>query len=232
MTQRTSEHGDEAPLSETEIDCCKVGRTATKFGINNRLSELTNLRKEGTSFREITTIFNTWVVEQALERGDIGDNRSIHAVLVGADTASEVYRVLRSEGESDIHRTELRARLSAADIDIDSVEASFVSHVTMRSHLQECVGVHPDTEPPTFEKVVNTAQRAKVRATNVIGSTLKRAVRHGQIQISSLRIELLVKITCDECGDTFYLSELLDQRRCSCHTTGQNDEETVSSGNQ
>lgn len=216
MPSRTHEHGDGDTSSEAET-CCKVGRTATGYGIDHRLSELATLRRDGTSFREITTTFNTWVVKEVLEGENIGDNRSVHAVLVGENTAGEIYRVLRSNGSSDVRRTELRARLSAVGIDVDDLESSFVSHVTMRSHLQNCVGIDPDTEPPEFKKTVNTAQRAKVRATNVIESTLERAVKHGQIRVGSLRVELQVKTACDKCGDTLYLSELLDRRRCSCH---------------
>lgn len=216
MTQGPETQGN-AP-SETDIECCKVGRTASAFGIDDRLSELSALRRNGASFRDITTTFNTWVVERALTRGDIGNDRSIHAALVGENTAERVYHVLRSDDDSGVQRTELRARLSSTDIDVDRLEASFVSHVTMRSHLQACVGVDPETTPPEFEKTVNTTQRAKIRAKNVIESTLERAAEHEQIEVGSPRTEVVVKITCDECGDMFYLTELLDQQRCSCHT--------------
>jgi hypothetical protein len=110
--------------------------------------------------------------------------------------------------------------LSEAGVAVDDLESAFVSHVTIRSHLQECVEVEPKKSPPPFEQTVNTTQGARTRAVNVIQSTVDRAVKNGQLQTGQLETELLVQITCQDCGDTFYLTELLDQRQCSCSATG------------
>lgn len=216
MAREPDRNEKEIPRVESETSCCKVGRTAMEYGIKNRLPELNSHRKSGKSFREVTRIFNTWIVEQALKHADISDDRSIHAALVGENIADDIYHSLYTDETSDVEQTEVRARLSAAGVDVDRLESSFVSHVTIRSHLKECVRVEPDPSPPKFEKIANTARGAKNRAKNVIQSTFKRGARHGQIQTDSLRVEILVKITCEECGDTFYLAELLEKQRCSC----------------
>jgi len=204
---------------ESESPCCKVQRAAAAFAISDTLDELVTARREGASFRDLATQFNTRVVERVLGEADV-DGRSVHAALTGEDIAGDVYEVLGASRDSDIRRAELRARLSDAGVDVDGLESAFVSHVTVRSHLQECVGVEPEQSPPPFEQTVNTAKGAQTRASNVVQSTVDRAVRHGQLQAGDLDVEVLVRLTCHDCGDTFYLSELLEQRQCSCGSAG------------
>lgn len=216
-----SEGAEREAASET--DCCKVGRTAAAFDVADAVVELADRRAAGHSFRDLAAYFNTRVVERALERSAVEDGRSVHAALVGDDVADDVYRVLRGDGESDIRRAEVRARLSEAGVDVERLESSFVSHVTVRSHSRDCVGVEPDESPPPFEQIVNTTQGARTRASNVVQSSLDRAVRHGHLETGRLEAEVPVRVTCTECGDAFYLTELLNRRRCSCATTGRSD---------
>ena len=200
---------------ESEIACCKVGRTASAIGRTDVLAELASRRKNGESLRDIATYFNIQVVEQVLDQS-VETGRSIHAAVVGDELAHEVYRILRGERNSDIRRAELRTRLSDAGVDVEHLEALFVSHVTIRSHLQECAAVETPESTPPFEQIVNTTQGAQIRASNVIQSSLDRAVRHGHLRTGPLEVEVPVRVTCKECGDTFYMSELLDDRECSC----------------
>lgn len=202
--------------SETETACCKVERTATAFDIEDVGAELVDRRRRQDSYRAIAEHLNVRVIEAELDRADVTSGRSVHAALVGEDVAEAVYRVLRTDSGSDIRRAELRARLSEAGIDVDRLESAFVSHVTIRSHLQNCVSVDPDRSPPSFEQTVNTTQWAQTRASNVVQSALDRAVKTGQLQTGDLEAELFVRVTCGDCGDTFYLTELLESRSCSC----------------
>lgn len=216
---------DSHPEPNPESPCCKVQRTASAYGIDGAVDELEPRRRDGDSFRDLAAYFNTQVVDSALSRAGLGDGRSLHAALTGGDIASDVYEVLRTDRDSDIRRAEVRARLSDAGIDVDELESAFVSHVTVRSHLQECVEVTPDRSPPPFEQIVNTTQGARTRALNVIESTVNRAVRNGQLETGELETDILVQITCQDCGETFYLTELLDQRQCSCPNPSDSDSE-------
>ncbi|RQG86782.1 hypothetical protein EA462_16745 [Natrarchaeobius halalkaliphilus] len=207
--------GDADPTEPT--DCCKVGRVALAFDVTEAVTQLARDRRSGDSYRTLAEQFNKDLIESALERADIESDRSIHAALVGDDIATEVYRLFRTDSDSDVRRAEVRARLSDAGVDVDRLESALVSHVTIRSHLTECVTVEVDESPPSFERTVNTTQWAHTRASNVIQSTLDRAVDHGHLRTGPLEAELSVRVTCTVCGDSFYLTDLLDQRRCSCH---------------
>jgi len=196
--------------------CCKVQRTASFFDTPALVSELATRRKSGDSFRKIAAYFNQQIVARALEDADLGQDRTLYAALTGDAIAEDVYDALRRDSTSNIKRAEVRARLSEAGIDVSTLESSFVSHVTIRSHLQDCIGVMPDESPPPFEQIINTTQGARSRAVNVIQSTIDRTTKNGQLQTGDLEVNVSVQLTCQDCGETFYLAELLDRRRCSC----------------
>lgn len=205
--------------SGDDLACCKVTETAREYGASEAVSELVTRRQEGASLRELAAYFNTRVTARALESADIRDGQSVHAALIGDDFAATVYRTLRDDGSSDVQRAELRAQLRDEGVDVDALERAFVSHVTVRTHLQECVNVERETATPDFEKTVNTVRWARTRADNIIQNTLDSAVATGEIQTGDLDAELVVRVTCENCGDTFYVEELLDDRRCSCATS-------------
>ncbi|RQG99240.1 rod-determining factor RdfA [Natrarchaeobius oligotrophus] len=211
---------DDRSDSEPVSECCKVGRTSLSFDVPDAAREIASRRRDGESYRDLAEYFNVRLVERALERADVDSGRSVHAALVAGDVAAEVYRILRSGGGSDIRRAELRARLADAGVDVEQLESAFVSHVTIRSHLTECADVDARESPPSFEQTVNTTQWARTRASNVIQSTLDRAVEYDQLRTGPLEAELFVRVTCDECGESYYLAELLDSRTCSCQDTG------------
>lgn len=216
MDRTEEEDGRSHPEKTEGSACCKVTSTARDYDVSDAVSELTTRRREGDSLRELATYFNTRVTERALEEADIHSGQSVHAALIGEELASTVYQILRTNDGSDIRRAELRARLREEGVDVDALENAFVSHVTVRTHLQECVNVQPKETAADFEKTVNTVRWAHTRAENIIQNTLDSAVSAGEIETGGLETEVLVRATCEHCGDTFYLEELLDERRCSC----------------
>lgn len=223
MTSASDTSGSDEGDGSDKPPCCKVERTAARFDSLELLSELSAKRRVGDSFRTIAAYFNRKIVAQALDDADIEQDRSLHAALTGDEIAEDVYDVLRADSTSDIKRAEVRARLSDGGVDVSTLESAFVSHVTIRSHLQNCVEVTPDESLPPFDQIINTTQGARSRAVNVIQSTIDRAVENGQLQAGDLEVDISVQMSCQDCGETFYLAELLDQRRCSCTTSRSND---------
>lgn len=215
----TSEPGPGSGEGSDGSHCCKVQRTAARFDIPDVLSTLVERRRSGASFRSLAECFNQRIVARALDEADIGHGRTVHAALTGGDIAEGVYEALQGDASADVKRAEVRARLADAGVDVATLESAFVSHVTIRSHLQDCVDVAPDESLPPFEQIINTTQGARARAVNVIQSTIDRAVKNGQLETGALEVDISIQLTCQDCGDTFYLPELLDQRRCSCTTT-------------
>jgi|GEM_PF-3819124 len=211
-----SNASQDATRATAEEACCKVRASAVEFGVEDALERIKSERRRGSSFRDLADEFNTAIVERALDAEDLGDSRSIHAAMIGDDVATRVYEILRGNSEAGIEGAELRARLSSAGVDVSRLEDAFVSHVTMRSHLQDCVGVTPEESGPTLDHIVNTIRGARTRSLNVIQSSVERARRHDLITTGPLTVEMVFRATCQECGDQFYLSDLIEERECSC----------------
>jgi len=224
MTPQSDSPRDATSGAATGDPSCKVGKSAVEFGIEDTLERIVAERRQGASFRDLADEFNMAIVESALEAADLGDSRSIHAAMVGEDVATPVYRILQGNSEAGIESAELRARLSSAGVDVPRVEGAFVSHVTMRSHLQDCVGVSPDESGPSLDQIVNTIRGARTRSLNIIQSSVDRAIRYGLFDTGPLTVEMVVRATCQECGDQFYLSDLIEERQCSCSTDETTDQ--------
>lgn len=207
---------DESGEVDADAPCCKVARTAAAYEVTDVAAELPERRRAGDSFRDLANYFNTHVTEQALKRADVKSGTSVLSALVGDDIASAVFHVLRGDGDVDIRRAELRARLADVGVDVEALEAAFVSYVTVRSHLQDCLGVEAEKSVPDFEKTVNTVWWARTREENIIQNALDRAVRTDEIRTGPLAAEVFVRVTCETCGNTFYVEELLNERRCDC----------------
>jgi len=209
--------------SETEGQeiCCKVTATATEYDVMDAATRLPERRKAGDSFRELTHWFNTIVIEQVLDAADVSSGESVHTVLVGDEFAEEIYQILKMDEGTDVQRAELRARLTEAGVEVDSLEEALVSHVTIRLHLRECINIDDNTQTSDFEKTINTIRWAYSRAENVIQSALDSSVAAGETQTGPLEAEVVVRVTCQTCGDMFYVDEFVENPRCDC--AGQDD---------
>lgn len=204
-------------VSETDQEsCCKVTTTAQEYDLMDTAARLPERRKGGASFRELTRWFNTTIIEQILDRAGIPSGESVHTVLVGDELAEEVYQILKTDDGSDVERAELRARLAEVGIDVDALEEALVSHVTIRSHLLECINLDSNAKGANFEKTINTIRWAHSRAESVIQNALESSVAAGETQTGPLEAEVVVRVTCQTCGDMFYVDEFVENPRCHC----------------
>lgn len=204
------------PETECRERCCKVTATALEYDVMDTAMRLPERRHAGDSLRELTRWFNISVIDQILGNSDISSGKSIHTALIGDDLAEEVYRILRTDDGTDVQRAELRARLAEAGIDVDALENALVSHVTIRAHLLECLNIDVDTQVANFEKTTNTIRWAHSRAENVIQSALESSVAAGETRTGPLQAEVAVRVTCQTCGDMFYVDEFLENPQCQC----------------
>ncbi len=202
--------------SEGREMCCKVTATATEYDVMDAATRLPERKKAGDSYREVTHWFNTTVVEQALDTAGVSSGESVHTVLVGNELAEEVYQILQTDDGTDVQRAELRARLAEAGIEIDALEKALVSHVTIRSHLRECIDFEENTRTPDFGKTINTIRWAHSRAENVIQSALDSSVAADETRTEPLEAEVVVRVTCQTCGNMFYIDEFVENPRCDC----------------
>ncbi|PSP99361.1 hypothetical protein BRC94_07405 [Halobacteriales archaeon QS_5_70_17] len=197
--------------------CCKVARSGQTYGVSEVDAELRRRREGGASYRELSAWFNARLVARALERAGVDAERSVPTALLGDELAERTYRVLRGEEGSDVQRAETRARMADAGVDVDALEAAFVSHVTLRSHLRDCLEVADDGRTPaSVEDAAGVIRWARNRTRGVASDALARLRRDGAVAAGELDVEVLVTVTCRDCGASYHLREFLDRERCDC----------------
>lgn len=186
---------------------CKVERITEKHGFSDLDEELRRRHRSGASLRELETFINTRVLERALLESDVA--------LIG-DTES-IYRILQGDDVTPGQRAEIRSQLERAGPPVSDVEDDFVSHQTVKRHLQNCLGVDTNRQSKiTFDEAEQTVEWAQSQNLSVIENTIKRLQNAGLLEVDHLDVTQSVRVTCEETGNTFRLREFLRRGGCDC----------------
>lgn len=186
---------------------CKVERITEKHGFSDLDEELRRRHRSGASLRELETFINTRVLERALLESDVA--------LIG-DTES-IYRILQGDDVTPGQRAEIRSQLERAGPPVSGIEDDFVSHQTVKRHLQNCLGVDTNRQSKiTFDEAEQTVEWAQSQNLSVIENTIKRLQNAGLLEVDHLDVTQSVRVTCEETGNTFRLREFLRRGGCDC----------------
>jgi len=196
-----SENGDEP--------CCKITRVARAYHVRDVDEKLLQQREQGASLRELATFFNERILSDALDRATqevIGDAEAVYAVLTDDDT-------------DRARQAELRSKLTRYDVDIDAVQRDFVSHQTVRNHLNGCSDIDTARES-TFdiEAGRKTIEWAQARSEGVIEQTIERLRNAGAVTDTQTEVTQSVRVACSACGQSYRIDAFLEQAGCDCRT--------------
>lgn len=204
-----------APESADQ-DCeCKVGRVASRYGLAELATDLGRRWQghtgEQSSLRELATALNRRVLGAAMADAGLspvdGEVANAHRVLTDDDVSSGV-------------RTELRNRLAREGVDVEAVEAAFVSHGTVHSHLRDCLGLAAPTAtgPPDErrDRAADTVAALRNRTAAVTRNSLERLRDDDAMALSGFDVLVEVTVTCEACGRVHTAGSLLDAGGCRC----------------
>jgi hypothetical protein len=114
-------------------------------------------------------------------------------------------------------RDDLRATL-AGQLDIDMLTDAYVSHETIRRHLNEHLDVSTSQGGfDTFDELQEALNSYQQQYENGVQGALKRAGEQGMIDGAEYRI-FSTRVECQRCSETYRLQELLADRGCDCRT--------------
>ena len=193
-------------------DCnCKVDQQAEEYGFSDLNEELYYRHQErGASLRDLESYLNTRMLDSALTDTDI--------VLL--DGVESVYQVLSGDEVTEGKRAEIRSRLEHAGVDVDKLENDFVTYQTIRKHLREALDVDTGSRKTFDASDADTRiRRLQSRSEAVITETLEQLRRGEKLKTGNLDLVVSVRVTCENCGDSYRLRELLNSGRCSCGGT-------------
>lgn len=188
--------------------CCKVGRIAAQYDLSDIDDQLQTERTAGASLRDLADVFNRRVLKSAITTQTIPS-------LTSPDV---VYDELTSTETSSGRKTELRTKLEQAGVPIETVEADFVSYVTLRSHLQECLSMETSRSPSDPETVRSGIDWIQAKAEAVIDTKLETLRGMNELKTGPLSVTQTVHVRCEECGEIYRLQQLLTETECACAT--------------
>jgi len=191
--------------------CCKVGRVADRYDLFELDATLGRRHEAGDGLRDLADLVNRRILEDALTGAD--------ADIVG--DADALYATITEDDVSAGRRAEVRAQLSNAGVDVLGMEDDFVSHQTIKTHLNDCLDI--DTSRSSTldrERASGTVEWARSRSEAVIERTMERLQANDELSTGSLSVTHTVRITCEDCGRTYRQDELLETGRCACEAGG------------
>lgn len=200
---------------------CKVGRNAERYDLDGLNDDLRRKRfDDEASLRELADFVNRRILESAIERAGLDLTDIAYGAVTPDDALSAVYDTLTSDSVTADRVVRVRTRLEQHGIDTETIESDWITHPTVRGHLNECLGI--DTSRSTRitpDDSRDTIEWARTRCNRIVEQTVSRLVSSGHVSISDFDVSVTIQVTCADCGRTYRPTELLEQRSCDCSSS-------------
>lgn len=202
---------------------CKVGRDIERYRLGELDETVVRYRQEHeTSLRDLADYVNHRILEAAITdtADDVLDGKSgLFGALEREDAVAAIYGALYDDDVAPDRRARVRTRLEQAGVDLDSVENDFVTHTTVRRHLNECLGIDTSSEQTIdSENAKDTIEWIRTRCTAIVARTFERLQSAGQLEVRDLEVSVSIRATCTECGATFTPTEFISRGHCDCYS--------------
>lgn len=195
-------------MQRTSDGGCKIDRVSEARGLTDIDDRLTTRWADGESLRDLEQFFNQTVLRTAM-------------ASAGMETIdgepSNLYRLLTDDEVTAGKRVDAESRLRRHGIDPDTLTDDFVSYQTVRTHLNDCLGVETARESTlTVAQARNTVYKLVSRVESVTMRTIERLCRQETISITAPSVTVSIRVACSECNDEYTFSTLLERANCSC----------------
>jgi hypothetical protein len=160
------------------------------------------------SLRNLARYFNRELLRERLDRHGVSS--------VGMDIKT-VYRHLRGE-ESAGSQTRVHRQLDREGVDVESLREEFVSHTAIRTFLRNRSVTRSEDEGDQVAAEATHIQQLQNRTAVVAEDKLETLRSTDRVLIGDFRVLVDVQVFCEDCQRQFDINELLEVRRCSCHS--------------
>jgi len=178
-----------------------------KYGLENLNQQLCNRHSENDSLRDLAEFVNKRILTAATDRADaylVLEIDSIYDLLTGADISAG-------------RQTDMEMKLKNEGVDIDTGKDDFVSHQTVKKHLNEELG--QDTSKQTDFGQSDARSRiewSKSRHTAVVENTLSQLQAANDISDNDFMVISSIQVSCKEYGRTYHVHEFIENCGCGC----------------
>jgi hypothetical protein len=160
------------------------------------------------SLRELAEYINHQLLRTVMQNADMDP-------LDGE--VENTYRLLTADDVSSGSRTQARRRLERASVDVDQLDADFVSRQAVHTYLTNVRGVtYTDDEGDPVDREATNIRRLKRRLSTITNGKLDQLRAADQLTLGEFNVLLDLRVLCEDCGTQYQLSDLLDTRTCEC----------------
>lgn len=191
----------------------KVGRLIAEHGLSGVGETLerrwTAETDDRWSLRDLADWFNRQVLDAVLRE---------HDRQLPEETVETTYRYLADDDVSPAAQTQTRRDLERDGIDVDQLEAEFVSHQAIHTYLTSYrdASVSENALSASPERIEQTINRLQSKTATVTESNVDRLRSAGTVDVGAFDVIVSVDVICTECGDSYSFGELLAAGGCSC----------------
>ena len=200
---------------------CKVDRVMEGYGLASAdpvydtldeglLARWTGADGRRMGYRSLTEWFNKRLLKRVYDEHG--------RETLGARLDSD-YEVL--QGEDDLVGAELLESLRADGIDGEQLRRDLVSWGTMRTHLQECLDGHKESEPASTDWEVASVEKAVGVAEEKTATAAAALAAKGELAGGDTAgIEVQIQLSCESCPTRVPFDVALDRGYvCAEHAT-------------
>lgn len=187
--------------------CCKVQRVTEAYrltGIDDELQR--RYENEDATLHGLAEYLNdriTAVVLEAIDNPTDTEPATVRAALDGDESIPAT------------KRDDIRSIL-VGQLDVDLLTDTYVSHETIRKHLNEHLDVSTSQGGfDTFDELQEALNSYQEQYENGVRNALERAGNKGLIDGSEYRI-FSTRVECQHCSEIYRLQELLKRQGCDC----------------
>lgn len=189
----------------------KIERLIDEYDLSEIGAELKRRRRgqdgDVSSLRQLTEFFNKRLLERRLSSTDA-------SVLDGE--VDNIYRLLTDDAVSSGDRTRARGRLKEAGIDIDQLEADFVSRESIRTYFKREGIERPTDDTDQVRKEADRIRQLRTQTATVTEDKLDHLRNTDRISLGEFRVLVDVQVFCEDCNTQYDIDELLEGRACNC----------------
>lgn len=128
------------------------------------------------------------------------------------------YRLLTADDVSAGKRVEAQNRLERGGVDVESLDADFVTYQAIRHYLTNVRGVsyQQQDRAEQVERERDGIDRLQARVETVVRDTIDRLRNAGSLSLGEYRVFVSIEILCQDCGGQFSVGDLLRRGSCDC----------------
>lgn len=138
-------------------------------------------------YRQLATWLNTLMLRREMDRAGLS--------TLGDEPDSKYERLT---GDDETVAAGVRTDLRNQGIDVERLEADFVSYGVVRTHLRECLGVEREVEPAEWE--ADAIEFAHERATERLDEAVRSLVNKDELTAcGDVTVHVSFEVECEGC---------------------------------